>query len=242
MAGPYEQAPQQAGSSVSEALQKQIGPLKAWQWGVAIGGAGLLFLFIRGRSSGSSSTTTTVPFTSDTSGDPSGVAGSSDNPIHTIVDNLPDLTGGGSDGGGGGGGTDPGTVIKKLLYTSAKVLKKAPIVDARGKVVGHVAQGRTLALGSRLKVNGKWLYPILNMPGKYVGGGSNFHLTPVYTNAPAATTGAISNAIASPALTLESSAAQLYQPATGTDDISPPSAANGYQLTAMQTTMPTISH
>lgn len=231
-----QQEAQGGGNAVTDALNKQIGPLKAWQWGIAVGGAVLLYMVISGRTGGGSGTNTTVPFTSGTDPNtPSGAGplGDTGDPIHVIVDaitpsdgSVPVIT----------------PTIKKLLYTSARVVKQAPIVDKNGKVIGHLTAGRTILLGAKVKINGKWLYPILNMPGKYVGGGSNFRLTPVYQNEPASALSPISNAVAAPTTTLAASAAHLYQPGEGTDSIAPPSADNGYQLSAAQTQLPTISH
>lgn len=168
-----EQEPEQGG--IQGALSRQIGPLKAWQWGVIIGGAGLLYVIISNRSGGSQNSNladATVPFTSV--GDSAG--------------SLP--------------GTTTTTTVKEyvnktLLYYRAKAKKKISIRDKTGKVVGYIAAGRTILLGKAVKINGKTYYPIINMPGKYVAGLSWFDITPIYggTEKPPATTSSTSNAV-----------------------------------------------
>ena len=71
--------------NLAESLKKRIGPIPAWGWGVGIGGAVLVALFLRGSLSGKKSTDTTATTDStDTSTDTSGKSngsnsGSSDN-------------------------------------------------------------------------------------------------------------------------------------------------------------------
>lgn len=221
-AGAANPAPAQGGGNpIVNTLNKQLGPLKAWQWGVAIGGAFLLFKVISGRgSSGGDSTTTTVPSSTDENGNPLDFASLTDavNALGNKVDQIeaPDNV--------------IATVQKKLAYYRASVKHRAPIFDKSGKVIGHLAAGRKLLLGARVKIGGEYYYPILNMPGKYVKGGKNFDLTPVYTQI-IESTSAVSNAVAPPATTIENSQQATYQGpntavASGGSLISPPAVDN----------------
>jgi hypothetical protein len=172
----YAEPEEQGG--VKGALSRQIGPLKAWQWGIVAGVAGLIYLYVKGGSSGGggSTTTATVPFTSNGSDGVSNVV------------------------------TTTKKIGQKFLYWKATIKKKVPIVDKNGKVLGYFAAGRTILLGARIKIRGTWYYPILNMPGKYLKANSSaITYVPVYGDSTEATTTtttpAVSNALASPTFT-----------------------------------------
>ena len=176
MPDPYQGQPEAPPSGDTEggvkgALTRKLGPLAAWQWGVAVGGGLLIYFYLRGGgpgSGGSSGTTganAMVPFTSNGS---DGIS----NVVSTVVKKT-----------------------QEIRYYSAKMVKKVPIRDRTGKIVGYFAAGRTILLGKAVMINGKRMYPILNMPGKYLWdqGAAGFAkttliLTPVYADSTATTT------------------------------------------------------
>lgn len=160
----YYAQPEEGG--VSGALQRQIGPLKTWQWGIAIGGAFLLWRFARGGSSGSSSGNAFVPASTDSSGG-------------AIND--------GNDTGGLPTVSVNKTVDKVLKYYQTTLTRTTAIWDAHGHKVGQFTTGRTIKLGAKVKINGQWWYPIINMPGKYLGA-SAVKVIPVYGNQTTTTT------------------------------------------------------
>lgn len=131
---------------IQGALSRQIGPLKAWQWGLVIGGAGLLYFYLRGGSGGGgggSTTTTQVPFTS------TGDGLNAQNGVNTALVRVP-------------------SIKKTVAYFRATTEKRTPIFNKAGKITGYFKPGRNLILGKRIKINGRWYFTILNMPGKFV--------------------------------------------------------------------------
>lgn len=146
-------------------LTRQIGPLKTWQWALVVVGAYFVYKFVLGgggsSSSGSTSGTAFVP-ASD------GSSNSTTDPTSTSTVSK---------------------VAQTLLYYTASFTKKTAIRDKAGKTTGqYIAAGKSLVLGKRVKVNGMWLYPILNMPGKYIAAGSGYALKPIYADTTTTTT------------------------------------------------------
>lgn len=205
----YYAQPEEGG--VSGALQRQIGPLKAWQWGVAVGGAVLIWHFARGGSNSGSSGTAFVPASTDSGG------------------------GAINDGNDSGGlpTTSVSTVVDKVLKYYQTTLKRTTAIwDAHGHKVGQFASGRTIKLGAKVKINGKWWYPIINMPGKYLAA-SAVSVVPVYgdqtTTTTTTTTPPVSAQIASASLTQEA------QPYFNTRSTAAPNVSVGGSSPAIDT-------
>ncbi len=142
--GAYSAPPAEEGG-IKGALNKQLGPLKAWQWGLAVGGAVLVFKwFGRGATSGGSS-----------SGD-------------TTNANVPssDYGGGGTNGGFQTLPTNYSTVTRtilgKLLYYKTTLTQRTPIYNSKGKIVGYYSAGKTLVFASKVKIGKAWYYKVLN--------------------------------------------------------------------------------
>lgn len=202
--GAYQQ-PQPEQGGVQGALQRQIGPLKTWQWGVAIGGAILLWRVARG-SNDSPSTSAFVPASSDASGD--GINNGND------TGGLPTVS-------------ISKTVDKVFKYYQATLKVKTPIRDKTGKIIGYFKPGRTIKLGTPIKVGKRTFYPILNMPGKYLQlKDIKAVITPIYGNQTTTTT-----TTSTPPTTSASIAAatttQEAQPYYGNNYTSPLSSISG---------------
>jgi hypothetical protein len=172
-----QQAVPEEGGGVSGALTRPIGPLKAWQWGLVVGGGVLLYYVISGRGSSSGSTTTaTVPFTNVGDTIPTTPAATT-----PVVDNT----------------------VKTLLGYQAGIIKAVGIYDVNGKKVGTLAAGKNILVGTGVRQNGRWYYPILSMPGKFLTTGSGLKYTAIYNtdfpNPVKAATTAVAAAVAEPA-------------------------------------------
>lgn len=198
MPPPYAAAPQQDQGGLSGALSRQIGPLKAWQWGVAVGGAILLYKYVTGGfSGGGTSTGVNVPFTNvpapgDNTADGSGIV-PAPSPTPTpapsppgfgIVPPLPDFK------------TTPivkqmPAPVQQFQYFWATRLgsqTKAPLYSRQNKLLGYTNL-KTLLLGPAVKfANGQWYYPVLNMPGKYIHIGKYWALHKSYSPPPGVAT------------------------------------------------------
>lgn len=208
---PEYQQPAATEGQGESVLTKQLGPLKTWQWGVAVGAVFLLYRWFTTGSlfgSGSSTTSTTVPFTS------TGDTGST--------------SGGNTNGGTSGGTTTPSNPIKYITSYIAKITSRTPIYNSAGKVIGYVTKA-TYKLGTRIKVNGRWLYPVLSHPGWFVAAGNYIETirTPVTTSANAS----VQPAVAEPATV------QVMAPTT-TNFSNPPFKA----LTTLEGSPPAIDH
>lgn len=153
----YYEEPQQQESPIS----RQIGPLKAWQWGIVVGVAFLIFRYVRGSGSSSSGSPATVQVpSSDASAGTGGVTSVS-------VSKVTDTIGG----------------LFRATFTKAGYL-----YDKNGHRLRAVKAGAKFILGAKVKLNGKWYYPVLNVPGAYVLASSNVNIVPYTTTTTTTTT------------------------------------------------------
>jgi hypothetical protein len=149
-------------------LTRQLGPLKTWQWGIAVAGAVLVYKYVLGGGGGNSgaSTTTTVPTSDSTSG---GTSGNDTGIGATTVQNITNQF------------TNP---LYKYFYAVLTGTKN-PLYNSKGKLIGYT-KARKLWLGKPIKIRGIWYYPILNMPGKYLKASSHVIIESTTTPPPGA--------------------------------------------------------
>jgi hypothetical protein len=127
---------EQGGENV---LTRQLGPLKTWQWGLAIGGAFMLYRFLTTGSlfgGGSSSTSALVPS---------------------------------SDGSTNGDIKSGGVIYQNITKTITKGYKlvmvvrgRTPIYDSKGRFTGHYITSTTRDIVGTYKIGGKIFYKLAN--------------------------------------------------------------------------------
>lgn len=144
-------------------LTRQIGPLKTWQWALVVVGAYFVYKYVLGGGGSSSSNASGTAFVPASDGSANSIPG----PTSTSTVSK---------------------VAQTLLYYTATFTKRTAIRDKTGKVIGYITAGKKLILGKRIKINGKWMYPILNMPGKYIAAGNTYTLSAIYADTTTTTT------------------------------------------------------
>ena len=161
---------------ISEAIQRPIGPLAAWQWGLVIGGGYLGYRFLTGQG---------FPSSGSSSGG-SNTGQSVGSPIGDSVTQGPQ----GEQG-------PPGPTGNAVTGWTLKILKKTPIYDAHGKIVAYLSSGTYEVKAYTINGVTRWL--IVN--GKYAGDHlvsiANGDLQPIYATGNTAPTTQVAETVVS---------------------------------------------
>lgn len=190
---------------ISEALQRPIGPLAAWQWGLVIGGGYIGYRILTGQgafpsggsSGGSSGAGAAI-------GDPGFTGGSQGEPGPVGPQGPPGPTGGTS---GGTTGLPSGLLS---LFTAGH---RTAIYGANGKIVAYVKTGTYQVI--KVKVGGVWRYIIQSGPRK----GQYFLAEPWYVIKP------IVNSTTQTVSTVATSSVSAAPSTTDTNQFVSPSSA-----------------
>ena len=140
---------------ISEALQRPIGPLAAWQWGIVIGGGYIGYRILTGQGA--------FPGGGGSSGVTSGGAAVGDPGFSSGSQGEPGPVGPQGPAGPSGGGTTTGGTSSGLMSLFTNNHRTA-IYDAAGKVVAYVKSGTYQV--KRIKVGNVWHYVIQSGPSK----------------------------------------------------------------------------